>query len=158
MGVDVQADVLGIDAMIRTLLAAEGIVVADADVITVISAESEIDGNATNYRVVLDFGAYKDVVIEYAVDSDADTPSDARVVDLGTTTLYQTTKSAQGEDTIASVMSSTVKWIIIASVIAVVVFGGVAAVAMCMRRKKLNQTNEMYSPLNGNSDVIDQTL
>merc|ERR1712207_8196 len=120
-----------------------GLSIGDSDTISVVSAQSQVV-EGTNYRVTLNVGNYKNVVIQHFVGLNADVPSDYIVIDLGVSTSTTTTtlstatvKDSVGEDSSASGMSLTVQWIIIAAVVAMVVFVGVAVTAVCLRRRNV---------------------
>merc|ERR1712190_232243 len=119
------------------------------------------------HRVTLNVGSRKNVVIQYFIGLNADVPSDYKVIDLGitTTTTAQTSETtavvkAVGEDSETSGMSNTVLFIIIAAVVAMVVFVGAAVTAMCLRRRKVKtpQGNGLYAELSKNGDTFENMV
>merc|ERR1711933_52282 len=164
---EVKSTVFGIDANIRSLLSDEGLSIGDSDTISVVSAQSQVV-EGTNYRVTLNVGNYRNVVIQYFVGLNADVPSDYKVIDLGSTTTSTTLQTSEttavvkavGEDSETSGMSNTVMFIIIAAVIAMAVFVGVAVIAMCLRRRKVKtpQGNGLYAELSKNGDTFENMV
>merc|ERR1719471_363567 len=130
----VKTAVSSIESDIRKLLSTEGLFVEDDDEIDVVSAESQVVAG-TNYYVTIDVGSLlEDVVIAYFVDlpvnDETQTPSNLRLIDLGTTiTLVDTpseSESGSGSESSETLqdqeldeknMTVTVQWIIIASLL-----------------------------------------
>merc|ERR1712176_387435 len=168
----VKTTISGMESDIRKLLSTEGLFVEDDDEIDVVSAESQVVAG-TNYYVTIDVGSLlEDVVIAYfvnlPVNDETQTPSNLRLIDLGTTiTLVDTTSESESDSGESSEtlqdqqsdeknMTVTVQWIIIASLLAFVALIVCIAMSLCLRKNnKTQQGNELYASLNSN---IDETL
>merc|ERR1712241_1504451 len=180
----VKTAVSSIESDIRSLLVTEGLTVEDDDEIDVVSAESQVVAG-TNYRVTIDVGSLlEDVVISYFIDllvNDAEqTPSNLKLIDLGTSiTLVDTpsemettassdsdssdSSDASLQDTEQSVTNTirtirTEDWIIVGIVMAsVAACLCIICLAMKKRQNKRTTGNELYASLH-DDNAIDETL
>jgi len=164
----VKTQVSSVESDILSLLSSQGLSYEDDDEISVVSAQSQVVAG-TNYRVTMDIGENKNVIVQYFVDlpvNDSEqTPSNMKVIDLGQTLTLVDTPSTM-ETTVSleaqaakpdNEVSETAQWIIVGAVIGFIVFLSCAFVVLVLKRRNTKpRGNELYASLN--NDAIDQSL